>query len=102
MVTPEEIAGIEVFAMLSPDEQERLARAAADVTLVAGEYAATEGDERALFGVLEGRIEAVESREGGGRAVGERPPGGGVGGGAHVVGAPFPGRFRAAAGCAGR
>jgi hypothetical protein len=33
-----------------------LARAAADIGLVAGEYAAYEGSERALFGLLEGRI----------------------------------------------
>src|SRR5262249_59061092 len=90
MVTPEEIAGIEVFAMLSPDEQERLARAAADVTLVAGEYAATEGDERALFGVLEGRIEAVKTTDGIDRVVGERMPGDVFGGGPVVPGAPVP------------
>jgi len=52
MVTAEEVAGVEVFAMLGPERQERLARAAADVVLAAGEYAANEGDERALFGVL--------------------------------------------------
>src|SRR5262249_20563457 len=96
MVTPEEIAGIEVFAMLSPDEQERLARAAADVTLVAGEYAATEGDERALFGVLEGRIEAVKTSEGIDRVVGERMPGDVFGEVPIVLGAPFPVGFRAA------
>src|SRR5262249_59162027 len=97
MVTPEEIAGIEVFAMLSPDEQERLARAAADVTLVAGEYAATEGDERALFGVLEGRIEAGKTTHRIDRVVGERVPGGGFGGGPVVRRAPLPAGFRAPA-----
>src|SRR5215472_13382582 len=96
MVTSEEIAGIEVFAMLSPDEQERLARAAADVTLVAGEYAATEGDERALFGVLDGRIEAVKTTDGVDRVVGERLPGDIFGEVPIMLGAPFPVTFRAA------
>src|SRR5690242_6350495 len=96
MVTAEEIAGIEVFAMLSSDEQERLARAAADVTLVAGEYAASEGDDRALFAVLDGRIEAVKSRDGVERVVGERLPGDIFGEVPIVLGAPFPVGFRAA------
>ena len=95
MVTAEEIAGIEVFAMLSRDEQERLARAAADVTLVAGEYAANEGDDRALFAVLDGRIEAVKSRDGVERVVGERLPGDIFGEVPIVLGAPFPVGFRA-------
>src|SRR5215472_17716586 len=96
MVTSEEIAGIEVFAMLSPDEQERLARAAADVTLVAGEFAATEGAERALFAVLDGRIEAVKTTDGIDRVVGERLPGDVFGEVPIVLGAPFPVGFRAA------
>ena len=40
-----------------------------------GEYAAHEGDERALFAVLEGRIEAVKLVDGIERVVGERQPG---------------------------
>jgi len=68
MVTAEEIAEIEVFAMLSADEQQRLARVAADVRLVSGEYAANQGDDRALFAVLEGRIEATRLVDGGCRA----------------------------------
>jgi len=59
MVTAEEIAGIAVFAELSEADRERISRAAADITLAAGEYAAYEGGERALFGLIEGRIEAV-------------------------------------------
>ena len=55
MVTAEEVAGIEVFAMLGPDQHAQLARSAADVILASGEYAANEGDDRALFAVLEGR-----------------------------------------------
>ena len=62
MVTAEEIGRVEVFADLEPADRERLCRVAADITLVPGEYAVHEGDERALFGVLEGRIEVVRRR----------------------------------------
>ncbi len=96
MVTAEEIAGIEVFAMLGSERQERLARAAADVILGAGEYAANEGDEQALFAVLEGRIEAVKTVDGIDRLVGERLPGDVFGEVPIVLGASFPVGFRAA------
>ena len=64
METAEEIAGFEVFAMLDADQKERLARRAADVRLVLGEFAANEGEDRALFAVLEGRIEVVQHVDG--------------------------------------
>ena len=96
MVTSEEIAGIEVFAMLGAERQEQLARSAADVILAAGEYAANEGDDRALFAVLEGRIEAVKTVEGIDHVVGERLPGDVFGEVPIVLGAPFPVGFRAA------
>ncbi len=75
MVTPEEILGITAFAALNAADRERLSRAAADISLVPGEYAAHEGGERALFAVLEGRIEAVKLVDGIDRVVGERRPG---------------------------
>ncbi len=96
MVTAEEIAGIEVFAMLGADEHERLARLAADVSLVQGEYAANAGDDRALFAVLEGRIDAVKAVDGVDRVVGERLPGDVFGEVPIVLGTVFPVGFRAA------
>jgi thioredoxin reductase (NADPH) len=60
MVTADEIGQVAVFAALTPGSRERLSRAAADISLVPGEYAAHEGDEAALFAVLEGRIEATK------------------------------------------
>ena len=96
MVTADEIAGIEVFAMLGTDEHERLARVAADVSLVRGEYAANEGDDRALFAVLEGRIDAVKTVDGVDRVVGERLPGDVFGEVPIVLGTVFPVGFRAA------
>jgi thioredoxin reductase (NADPH) len=96
MVTAEDIAGVEVFAMLGAPEQERLARVAADVSLVPGEYAAHEGEDRALFAVLEGRIEVVKAVDGDERLVGERLPGDVFGEVPMVLGTVFPVGFRAA------
>ena len=75
MVTAEEIGEVALFAGLAPAQIEQLSRLAADVALAAGEYAADEGAERALFAVLEGRIEAVKLVDGIERVVGQRQPG---------------------------
>jgi thioredoxin reductase (NADPH) len=96
VVTAEEIAGVEVFAMLAPERQQQLARVAADVILMPGEYAANEGDDRALFAVLEGKIEPVKTVDGVERSLGERLPGDVFGEVPIVLGAPFPVGFRAA------
>jgi thioredoxin reductase (NADPH) len=96
MVTPDEIAAIPIFAALGPEERERLSRTAADVLLVPGEFAADEGAERALFAVIEGRIEAVKLVDGIGRVVGERHPGDVFGEVPLALGTVFPVGFRAA------
>ena len=96
MVTADEVGSVAVFAALGPAERERLARAAADITLRPGEFAAPEGSERALFGVLEGRIEAVKLVDGVGRVVGRRLPGDLFGEVPIVLGTVFPVGFRAA------
>ncbi|HYP47590.1 MAG TPA: FAD-dependent oxidoreductase [Thermoleophilaceae bacterium] len=96
MVTPEEIGEISLFAALDEAGQERLSRTAADITLAAGEYAAHEGDERALFAVLEGRIEPVKTVDGIERVVGERLPGDIFGEVPLALGTAFPVGFRAA------
>ena len=96
MVTADEIARITVFAGLSPAECERLCRVAADLSLAEGEYAANQGDERALFGLLEGRIEAFQLVDGTERPVGERHPGDVFGEVPITLGTVFPVGFRAA------
>src|ERR1044072_7105521 len=96
MVSAEEIGGVTVFTDLDATERERLSRAAADISLVPGEYAAHEGDERAIFAVLEGRIEAVKPLDGVERVVGERLPGDVFGEVPIVLGTVFPVGFRAA------
>jgi thioredoxin reductase (NADPH) len=96
MVTLEEIGRFEVFAALEPADRERLCRVAADISLSPGEYAVHDGDERALFGVLEGRIDAVKLVDGVERVIGERLPGDIFGEVPIVLGTIFPVGFRAA------
>jgi thioredoxin reductase (NADPH) len=96
VVTKEEIGRIKLFAGLDPAECERLSRVAADISLAPGEYAAHEGDERALFALLEGRIEPVKLVDGIERVVGERHPGDVFGEVPIVLGTVFPVGFRAA------
>ena len=75
MVTSEEITQVPLFSSLSAAERERLSRVCADIRLAPGEYAVHEGDERALFVVLEGKIEVVKVVDGIERTLGERLPG---------------------------
>src|SRR5918995_2231731 len=96
MVTADEIAGVAIFAGLGAAEREQLSRAAADITLAPGEYAAHEGSERALYCVLEGRIEPVKLVDGIERVVGERHPGDAFGEVPIALGTVFPVGFRAA------
>jgi thioredoxin reductase (NADPH) len=96
MVTADEIGEIAVFAALAPGDRERLARVAADIGLAPGEYAVHEGGERALFAVLEGRVEVVKLVDGIERVIGERLPGDIIGEISIALGTPFPAGFRAA------
>jgi thioredoxin reductase (NADPH) len=96
VISAEEIGKIAVFAALSESEREQISRVAADVTLVEGEYAAHEGDERALFAVIEGRIEPVRTVDGVERVLGNRDPGDIFGEVPIVLGTVFPVGFRAA------
>src|SRR6185437_13320438 len=75
VVTADEIGQVAIFAGLNPADRERLARVAADLSLTPGDYAAHEGDGRALFAVLEGRIEPVKLVDGVERVLGVRNPG---------------------------
>ena len=96
MLTLDEIATITIFASLSREELERICRAAADISLAAGEDAAPQGSERALFGLLEGRIDVVQSTDGVERIVGQRNPGDIFGEVPITLGTVFPVNFRAA------
>ncbi len=96
MVTADEVAQVSIFAGLAEAERERLARAAADITLLPGEYAVQEGDERAIFALLEGRMEAVKAIDGIDRVVGERHPGDIFGEVSMTLGTTHPAGLRAA------
>lgn len=95
MVTSDEIAEVPLFAGLPAPDRERLSRTSADISLAAGEYAVHEGDERALFVVLEGRIEVVKLVDGIERVLGERLPDAIFGEVPITLGMPFPSGFRA-------
>ena len=96
MVTADDIAAVTVFSTLDPEARQKLARAAADLSLAPGEYAANEGDDRALFAVLDGLIQPVKSVDGIDRVVGDRHPGDVFGEVPIVLGTVFPVGFRAA------
>src|SRR3974377_1623124 len=95
MVTAEEVGRFAVFADLAPVELERLTRVVGDITLVAGEFAVHEGDGRALFGVLSGRLEVLRRVDGVESVIGERKPGDIFGEMAIAFGMLHPGGFRA-------
>src|SRR4029077_11614837 len=96
MVSTEEIARIPLFASLTQAERDRLSQTCADIRLAGGEYAVHEGEERALFVVLAGKIEAVKVVDGIERTLGERLPGAIFGEVPITLGTTFPSGFRAA------
>lgn len=96
MLTVEDVAAAPLFAELPPANLERLANTAADLHLAAGEWAVSEGGERALFVVLAGRIEVVKLFDGIERTLGWRLPGAVFGEVPLALGSPFPAGYRAA------
>jgi len=95
-VTADEIGRVAVFADLEPAERDRLARVVADISLAPGESAVNEGDARALFGVLEGRLEVIRRVDGVESVIGERNPGDVFGEMSIAFGMLHPGGFCAA------
>lgn len=96
MLTIEELASVPLFSTLPASELENLARKAADMHLAAGEYAVHEGEERALFVVLAGKIEVTKLFDGVERTIGWRAPGQIFGEVPLALGGPFLGGYRAA------
>jgi thioredoxin reductase (NADPH) len=96
VVTAQDVERVPLFSKLDLDSALQLARAAADVRLQPGEYAAEQGSGRALFAVLEGRIEAVRTSDGIDRVVGRREAGDIFGEVPITLGTVFPVGFRAA------
>jgi thioredoxin reductase (NADPH) len=95
MLTADELRAIPLFAALPEPELERLALSAADLHLDAGEFAVHEGGERALYGVIAGKVEVVKLVDGIERTLGWRTPGSIFGEVPLTLGTPFPGGYRA-------
>ena len=95
MLTADDIRSVPMLATLAPRELDMLARTSADLHLAAGEFAVHEGGERALFGVLSGKIEVVKTVDGILRTLGWREPGMIFGEVPIAIGTPFPGGYRA-------
>src|SRR3984957_6234115 len=95
MLTVEDIRAVSLFSCLTAAELERLAHGAADMPLAPGEFAVSEGGERALYAVLSGKIEVVKMIDGVERRLGWRVPGTIFGEVPLALAAPFPGGYRA-------
>ena len=95
MLTHDDIRAIPLFASLAPAELEHLAQTAADLHLRAGETAVAEGAERALFAVLEGKLEVVKLVDGVERRLGFRATGAIFGEVPMTLGTVFPAAYRA-------
>ncbi|WP_456824980.1 FAD-dependent oxidoreductase [Cellulomonas sp. P5_E12] len=75
MISAAELSAVPLFADLTSDQLTFLARAVEDIALLPGEYAVHEGDERALFVVVEGRVDLTKEVNGAERVIGPRGPG---------------------------
>jgi thioredoxin reductase (NADPH) len=95
MLTVDDIRSVPLFSTLAQPALERLAQTSADLHLGAGQFAVTEGGDRALYAVLAGRIEVVKTVDGVERRLGWRLPGSIFGEVPIALGTPFPGGYRA-------
>lgn len=75
MITVDELANIQLFSTLSPEALEYLANTVEDIRLIEGEYLTHEGDERALYVIVEGMTELTKFMNGIERVVATREPG---------------------------
>ncbi|MET0788851.1 MAG: FAD-dependent oxidoreductase [Cellulomonas sp.] len=75
MISAAELSAVPLFAELTPDQLDFLGRTVEDISLLPGEYAVHEGDERALFVVVEGRVDLTKEVNGVERVIGPRGPG---------------------------
>ena len=95
MFTTDEVRAIPIFSAIPEANLERIAKSAADIQLVAGEFAANEGDERAFYAVISGKVEVIKLFDGVSRTLGWRAPGTIFGEVPLALGMPFPAGYRA-------
>jgi thioredoxin reductase (NADPH) len=96
MLTANEITAMPLFSALPEGVADRLVQTSADIHLVAGEFVVHEGEERAFFAVVAGKMEVVKLIDGVERTLGSRLPGTIFGEVPIALGAPFPAGLRAA------
>src|ERR1700691_3261945 len=95
MLAGGEIKAVPLVSTLAAGELDRIAQSCADIYLAAGEFAVSEGGERAFFAVLAGKIEVVKQIDGVERTLGWRLPGAIFGEVPIALGSPFPAGYRA-------
>jgi thioredoxin reductase (NADPH) len=95
VITEEELANIRLFSTLEAKELEYLANTVEDLRLVEGEYLVHEGDERALYVIVEGMTELTKVMNGVERVVATRAPGELFGEVPMMLSTPFPASCRA-------
>ncbi len=96
MFTTDEVRAVPIFSAIPAPDLESIAKSAADIQLAAGEFAVHEGDERAFYAVISGKMEVVKLFDGVARTLGWRAPGTIFGEVPLALGTPFPGSYRAA------
>jgi thioredoxin reductase (NADPH) len=95
MILVTELAAAPILSKADPHVLGLVSQAAADIRLGAGEYAAHEGDERALYVMLSGHIEVTKRFDGIERVIGKRSPGQVFGEIPIIFGIAFQGNYRA-------
>jgi thioredoxin reductase (NADPH) len=75
MITTDELRAIPLFSTLADKELAYIERTVADIRLNPGEYAVHEGEARAFFATIEGKLEVTKIVDGVETVVGVRGPG---------------------------
>src|ERR1700677_767772 len=96
MFTNDEVRAVPILSVIPAADLDRLAQSAADIQLAPGEFAVNEGDERAFYAVISGKVEVVKLFDGVPRTLGWRVPGTIFGEVPITLGTPFPWGYRAA------
>jgi thioredoxin reductase (NADPH) len=96
MITIPELREIRIFEALPEETLKYLTEAVEDIRLIPGEYFAHEGDERALFVVIDGLAEITKEFNGEERVIGTRKAGHFFGEVPMTLSTPFPASGRAA------
>jgi len=95
VITVDELTNIPLFSALAEKELEYLASSVEDIRLIPGEYVSHEGEERALFVVVEGKAEITKVVNGVERVIATRLPGQLIGEIPMTLSTPLPASCRA-------